>query len=153
MIFYFLEPWDEVLSSRSRSGPNSTRRNLLVSTRDSVVGPNRLKRTSENPKNLFYNALYQNFQLKIGHSAALTVLRAVSRAPSAWKLAHGSLLRATPAAAAGRRGCPGTPSGLSSTGNLDKEPSEDFRISDVRSELLRPESGLPDPVKHLRMCF
>jgi len=39
-------PW----TSRSRSGPHSTRRNALVSTRDPVVGPNGLKRTSENPE-------------------------------------------------------------------------------------------------------
>ena len=57
-------------TSRRRSGPLSTRRNALVSTRDPVVGPNGLKRTSENPENPPYKAPYQNFQLKIGHSAA-----------------------------------------------------------------------------------
>ena len=63
--------------SRRRSGPLSTRRNAAVPTRDPVVGPNGLKRTSENPGNPSCNAPYQKFQWKIGHSTApgLTPLR------------------------------------------------------------------------------
>ena len=53
-------------TSRSRSGLNSTRRNLPVALRDPVVGPHGLKRTSHNPGHPPYKVPYQNFQLKIG---------------------------------------------------------------------------------------
>ena len=55
-------------TSRSRSLPNSSRRNLLVSTRDPVVGPHGLKRPSENRESPPYEAPSQNFQFLTGHS-------------------------------------------------------------------------------------
>ena len=57
-------------TSRSGSGSNSTRRNLLVSTREPLVGPDGLKRTCENPERPPYKAAYQKFHWKIGRSAA-----------------------------------------------------------------------------------
>ena len=54
----------------AESGPNSTRRNTAVTTRDPVVGPNGFKQTSEHPEKLPYKAPYQNFHVLTGHSAA-----------------------------------------------------------------------------------
>ena len=65
-------PQNDPRTSRRTSGPLSTRRNALVSTRDPVVGPDGLKRTCGNHSNPLYKAPYQNFQLKIGPLGAQT---------------------------------------------------------------------------------
>ena len=57
-------------TSRSRSGPNSTRRIPAVPTRDPVVGPHGLQRTSETPERPPCEAPHQNFKFVTGHSAA-----------------------------------------------------------------------------------
>ena len=56
-------------TSRSRSGPNLPRRSAAITTKEPVVGPNSLKRPSENPEHPPCKAPYQNFQFLTGHLA------------------------------------------------------------------------------------
>ena len=66
-------------TSRRRSGPLSTRRNALVSTRDPVVDPDGLKRASENPETPRYKSPYQNFQAPYSPPASEIVPRWLPR--------------------------------------------------------------------------
>ena len=59
-------PPDVPRNSRSRSGPNSTRRNPLVSTRDPVLSPFGLQRTSENPENSSLQGSLSGFPARNG---------------------------------------------------------------------------------------
>ena len=134
-------------TSRSRSWPNSARRNAAVTTRDPVVGLNGLKRTARIRKNLL-----TRLRITISSSSQAT------RRPPAYKYCSGGR-RSPGSGPSSSRGGGSYRPGAAEWAYLQLEiviRSLVRRISwfsDVRLELSRQSSGLLDLVKRLRISF